>query len=189
MTTSDQLIWRSGRAFCHYNLWECHISGFHDVGYSKNHEQSSRAVLEDTQTLQDWSFLVLEKWPITTAIHLSNPARNPRPWMGHAACFLCHGAGEQSSVSAYLSLPARVQDIANTTVMKAVNAWNRSHSRRVLCPSPRHQLAFPFWMPPSSAFKRPSIGARRSRSVSALEKTRPLCSTWWPTRPEDEADR
>lgn len=138
--------WVDGQAFAPYDQWECFLSGFHAVGFSDDHAALSADLYRSPDLLVERSFDVLETWPITSAVHISQ-RRNHRAWMGHAACFLSHGAGAASSVAAYWMLSSKGRGVANSCVMQAVNHWikrNENNSRPGKCRAASEQLEFPY---------------------------------------------
>lgn len=141
--------WVNGSAFAHYADWECYRSGFHDVTYAEGHAEKSCELYRNIPALRVQSRRVLDEWPITSAVHISQN-RNHRAWMGHAACFLSHGAGMHSSVAAYWMLDQSGRDGANACVMETVELWKRAHRTYLLKEPSRdasEQLAFQFSMP------------------------------------------
>lgn len=121
-----KLRWVDGQAFADYSEWECFLEGFHNVRFSEEAARQSRDLYLDMEKLLAECMRVLEKWPVTTAVHLSK-ARNHKAWMGHAACFVHHGAGADSSVAAYWMLDDSGRDNANNCVMEAVTSWRANH--------------------------------------------------------------
>jgi hypothetical protein len=139
--------WVDGQAFAPYDQWECFKSGFHSIGFDEHHANQSAELYGNADLLVERSFDVLEQWPITCAVHISQ-RRNHRAWMGHAACFLSHGAGALSSVAAYWMLDSNGREVANSCVMQAVNHWirrNEPNSNLESCRVANAQLEFPFW--------------------------------------------
>lgn len=138
--------WLDGQAFAPYEEWECHAAGFHAVGPSEAHVVESWQLYRDVKRLAAACSEVLSRWPITVAVHLSQ-RRNHAAWMGHAACFLHHGAGAQSSVEAYWRLTEAGRCLANRTVLDAVKAWeleNVEHLQKEYSRAASGQLEFPF---------------------------------------------
>ena len=140
------MTWVDGQAFAPYEEWECYSSGFHDVGPSEPHVIESWQLYRDAKRLSAACDVVLSRWPVTAAVHLSQ-RRNHAAWMGHAACFLHHGAGAQSSVEAYWRLTEVGRCLANKTVLEAVKKWELEHAGRLRndkCRDASGQLEFPF---------------------------------------------
>lgn len=144
------LKWINGQAFAHYSEWECYQAGFHRVGYSDEHRDRAAEILGDRRLLLDASRHVIESWPITTAVHLSNPNINKHAWMGHAACFLRCGAGERSSVAGYWALSPEGRDQANATVWGAYLEWKLTFMQVENYLPPSDQLEFLFFGQPSN---------------------------------------
>jgi hypothetical protein len=138
--------WVDGQAFADYEQWECHRSGFHRIRFQEDHARKSAALYTDFERLQAASARVLAEWPVTVAVHLSQK-RNYRAWMGHAACFLEHGAGIESSIAAYWMLTDSGRELANFCVMEAVNRWRQQHAKHLqndISRIPSVQLEFRF---------------------------------------------
>lgn len=137
----SSLKWVEGRAFAPYEQWECFKAGFHNVPFDDQHAELSRVLYCDMPRLRVQCDRVLAEWPITSAVHISQQ-RNHRAWMGHAACFLSHGAGSQSSVAAYWMLDDAGRDAANNCVMEAVEKWKSQH-QHLLSSDPCRPLSGP----------------------------------------------
>jgi hypothetical protein len=118
----SEVRWVNGQAFAPHWEWECYKSGFHSIAFNQMHAEKSRDLYANIPELKNWTFKLLDLWPITAAVHLSQ-SRNWRAWIGHAACFLHHGAGMQSSIHAYWMLDERGRESANNTVMEGYYLW------------------------------------------------------------------
>jgi len=175
----SKVRWINGQAFAPHWDWECYTSGFHSVAFSQQHAEQSRDLYSNVPELRVWTFKLLELWPVTVAVHLSQN-RNWRAWIGHAACFLHHGAGMHSSIEAYWMLTERGREQANNTVMEGYYSWTMTNSPNLQSGSyqnPNGQLEFQFWKQQGSALPPLSITVSESTSVSAQGRTQLSCST------------
>ena len=174
----SKVRWVNGQAFAPHYDWECYTSGFHSVAVNQLQAEQSRDLYANIPELRVWTFKLLEAWPVTVAVHLSQN-RNYRAWIGHAACFLHHGAGMDSSIAAYWMLDERGRDDANNCVMEGFYSWSLTNTQNLQSGSylsPSGQLEFQFWTQQGSVSPPLSIIANESMSVSAQAKIQRSCS-------------
>jgi len=74
-----------GRAFAHVDNWECRKAGFYLVCEEERIEAAVHIL--SSERFHEYCQSVCEKWPISSAVHLTNTATNRRAWLGQAACF------------------------------------------------------------------------------------------------------
>lgn len=85
------LHWIAGRAFADYRLWECYRAGLYLRRSTPPRVAAARAMLADSPRFRDTALEGLREWPISSRVHLTDPYRNHRPYLGRAAC--CRDAG------------------------------------------------------------------------------------------------
>jgi len=142
----SSLRWVDGQAFASHYEWECVIAGFHSVALREEHAIESYNLYSNIPELRVWTNRLLDEWPVTTAVHLSQK-RNHRAWIGHAACFLHHGAGMDSSIAAYWMLDQAGRQNANDCVMEGYHEWttrNKNNLEKNKCLNQSGQLVFQF---------------------------------------------
>ena len=119
--------WVSGRAFAEFVYWECWLNGM----YRTEHDQSWPALAAKLLSGEDvfWRACcnVIEKWPVSTAIHLSNSTINRRAWLGQAACCLTHNIPEESTRMGWWLLASEQQDHANRIASGVIEKWNEEN--------------------------------------------------------------
>lgn len=183
----SKVRWVNGQAFAPHYDWECYTSGFHSVAFNQLQAEQSRDLYANIPELRIWTFTLLEAWPVTVAVHLSQN-RNYRAWIGHAACFLHHGAGMDSSIAAYWMLDERGRDDANNCVMEGFYLWTLTNTQNLQSGSSLSasgQLEFQFWRQQGSASPPLSITANESMSVTAQEKIQRSCFILSQTKQDD----
>jgi hypothetical protein len=104
------------------------------VGEAENEQQkimqSANLLKSDLafeKTMQD----VLIKWPIASAVNLTNKGQNRKAWLGAAACMYKHKAPEYVTRLAWATLTQSEQQRANMVAQKIIDQYEnkKSHAK------------------------------------------------------------
>ena len=66
---------------------------------------------------------VFDKWPVATAVNLTNMSTNRRAWLGQAACSLVHNVPELATRSAWKDLSDEQRCHANQVADEAIREY------------------------------------------------------------------
>jgi hypothetical protein len=115
--------WINDRAFAHYREWEC----WRDcVLYGEPTDagiQNAVAVLSDADRFAAACVAVFHRWPVSTAVSLSDTGRNRRAWLGRAAACIDGGSAELATRAAWWMLTVEQQDRANEVADEEIAKW------------------------------------------------------------------
>lgn len=143
---TSKLVWVDGRAFIDYREWECYQHGF----YRKLHECSPDHVTQSKALLCNcdafWSAMkrLVNEWPNTTAVHLTNCSINRRAWLGQTSCFFLMKCCRVCVVTAWFQMEQEQRAAANETATEMIEEWIQKHSGLAYSLSPKRQLEFQF---------------------------------------------
>jgi len=113
------------RVFRHYTEWEAYGAGMWST--VPNREDSVAAsvdLLAAPADLEGAMFRVLDEWPISSLVNLSDRQGNRRAWMGQAACCLAVGAPEDVTREAWGILDDLQRRAANEAADTVIATWD-----------------------------------------------------------------
>jgi hypothetical protein len=85
--------------------------------------EKSAALMIDHELFRDQCLDVLESWPNSCDVNLSATVINHQAWIGHAACYLHHGASEDLTRLGWRMMTEEQQGQANLAADVAINKW------------------------------------------------------------------
>ena len=115
--------------FAPYWLWECWQAGFYQLTVPEQHAaaDAAAALLADQDEFADAVHRVFGEWPISTAVHLTDPRRkNYAAWVGQAACCLELQVPAIATRQGWHQMRQHEQEAANATAWQLVSKWKRS---------------------------------------------------------------
>ncbi len=92
---------------------------------------------------------VINSWPVSCLVNLSNTNHNRRAWLGRAACFLKTGSTEPRTRHSWSRLTLRQQRRANLAADRAIAVWEKTLGLATY-QTQSAQLVFPFMKLPSA---------------------------------------
>jgi hypothetical protein len=134
--------WVDGRAFAHHSEWECLNAGLYEPTSDAAHINKSAELLSDTVAFAKACERVVNEWPTSAAVHLSDTSRNRRAYMGTAACFITHGSSEFATKQSWWTIDVWQRQRANEVADEAIKSWETSNAEHFRKRSV--QLAFRF---------------------------------------------
>lgn len=108
-----------------YTEWEDFKNGMYELSSEENDKLIllSCNLLSDKTKFLNACNLVIEKWKISTKVHLTNNSINKKAWLGQAACSLMHNVPELLTKVAWGKLDFRVQNTANEVAYNVINSY------------------------------------------------------------------
>lgn len=113
----------------HYTEWEDYINGMWRPETKQDEEFYLQKAIDftgNTKLYGKWMLEVLEKWPITCNVNLSNKNQNRKAWIGHAACCLAINCPEQVTRMAWWKLTEKQRIEANLQAQYAIELWEET---------------------------------------------------------------
>ena len=110
----------------HYSKWEDWKAGMWNTVYGiEAGKYLDRAIqfTGDAKLYGSWMMRVIEQWPISCEVNLTNDSINQRAWVGHAACCLGIGCPESITRQAWHHLSDIQQMEANAQADIAIRTW------------------------------------------------------------------
>jgi hypothetical protein len=113
------------RYFISYWHWEDWKNNLYNSSIIELHITQSAALLSDQDLFYATAIKMINDWPISSAVQLSNKSRNRQAWIGQATCCYHHQASEESTKKAWWLLHEQTQSQANATADKVINMYER----------------------------------------------------------------
>ena len=114
------------RIYHHFQLWEDWREGmYREIPYPIQHSAIDAAarLLRMPAPLKMAMRRVIMEWPTSTAVNLSNTARNRQAWLGQAACFLTLTVPDYLTKLAWHSITENQQAAANAVADLIIEEW------------------------------------------------------------------
>lgn len=89
----------------------------------------SAALMIDYEAFLASCLLVLDEWPNSCDVNLSATVINHQAWIGHAACYLNHGATEDLTRLGWRMMSEEQQELANLAADIAIIEWRDRFER------------------------------------------------------------
>jgi len=113
------------RFYAHYNTWEAYHAGLYKLGINEAMVENSITLLTDTKLFEETAGEVLNKWPISTKINMTNPSRNKQAWVGQSACCYKYGSNEDSTKEAWNKMNEADKQKANIIADNIILIFNQ----------------------------------------------------------------
>ena len=110
----------------HYSEWEDFKAGMWNTLHGAEAEICLKKAIEftgDARLYGLWMMRVIDQWPISCEVNLTNGSINQRAWIGHAACCLSIGCPESITRQAWHHLSDIQQMEANAQADIAIRTW------------------------------------------------------------------
>ncbi len=91
--------------------------------------EASAALMIDYEAFLSACMLVLERWPNSCDVNLSASVINHQAWIGHAACYIHHGASEDLTRLGWRMMTEEQQEMANLAADIAILEWRDRYER------------------------------------------------------------
>lgn len=126
------------RVYAHYLQWEDYLAGQY-AAPTNDPELAIKCsqLLSDPTRFQLAATRVINEWPISSAVNLSNISINRQAWLGQAACCLILGASEHLTKQGWHLLDLNTQLKANAVADAVISDWEAR-----LCQNDHLELTF-----------------------------------------------
>lgn len=91
--------------------------------------EASANLMIDYEAFLSACLLVLAEWPNSCDVNLSATVINHQAWIGHAACYLNHGASEDLTRLGWRMMTEEQQELANLAADIAIIEWRDRFER------------------------------------------------------------
>lgn len=118
--------------FCEYTKWEDFINGMYEIPEKKDVEEyvnSSISLLSNPDFFYKISNNVLNQWPISTKVNLTNTGCNRRAWLGQASCCLLYKSPEICTRIAWSKLSVFQQNNANNVADIVIKIFEKKYEK------------------------------------------------------------
>ena len=118
--------------FYHYTLWEDWQNGmFKVVELDYDLIKKAFLLLSDIIELQKIMYQVLDSWPISAEVNLTNTSCNRRAWLGQSACCFKYKVPEILTRIAWGQLTEDQKDKANQVANDIIDEWELNYIRGI----------------------------------------------------------
>lgn len=117
--------------FHHHSQWEDAKAGLYrlpSVQDSLHQEELSVGLLASPAAFYAAGLAMIQDWPVSAEVNLSNRSRNRQAWVGQASCCFNHRASEQQTKQAWWRLSDKQRQQANETADCIINIWERFYA-------------------------------------------------------------
>lgn len=115
----------------HYEKWEDFLSGMYNLNDVLDKDKKVKNCIDLLSTPGEFYTVckeLLDKWPVSCDVNLSNKNQNRRAWLGAAACTYSFNAPEYLTRIAWGLLNKDVQDKANHVAEKIIFEYERKNT-------------------------------------------------------------
>ena len=126
------------RFYSHYSNWEDNKAGLYlttlNITEKQEEELTKKCIdlLSNQELFFDIGFQILESWPISSDVNLSNTNRNRQAWLGQASCCFHLGTPEYITKYAWRMMDLDTQKEANKTADKIIKIWSEKYASKNL---------------------------------------------------------
>lgn len=116
--------------FTHYTNWEDYQNGMYCGTIQRDETQVNRAkaILSNTDLFGEILSKLVNQWPISSKVNLTNNGINRRAWLGAAACCFDSSVTEINTRYAWNELNDSQQFQANTVAERVISEFeNQNH--------------------------------------------------------------
>lgn len=116
------------QVYANYMNWECYKNGMYCGTANRDEKQITNAknVLSNPNFFSQIIDELLLKWPISSAVHLTNNGINRRAYLGAAACCFKFGVTEYQTRIAWGELNELQKFAANTVAENKITDFNNA---------------------------------------------------------------
>ncbi len=119
------------REFSHYKHWEDFKAGMYGLP-SVTDETATVELAAKLLKYPDGFFKVasemINEWPVSALVNLSNRSRNRQAWIGQASCAFAFKSAEHQTKLAWHTLTIEQQDAANSVADELIEIWDSAHA-------------------------------------------------------------
>jgi hypothetical protein len=122
---------RMEQVYEHYEKWEDFKNGMYCLTSLKDEQQIIKAkkILSNTKLFKQVLEELIIKWPVSTAVNLTNKSINRRAWLGAAACSFKYGVTEVNTRNAWAELNDLQRFEANTVAEIIIKIYEEKNTR------------------------------------------------------------
>lgn len=123
------------QVYAHFKEWEDFKSGMFQMNNVSDKDIKLIAainLLKNQKEFYDSCKSLLEKWPVASAVNMTNISQNRRAWLGAAACCFSCNAPEFITRIAWSVLNKEDQDKANAVADKIINEFENENYGKTL---------------------------------------------------------
>lgn len=123
------------RIYHRYEKWEDWQHGLYNKTVEYDELEQEKRVklcidfLSNQQRFFTTALNVLNNWPISSDVNLSNVNRNRQAWIGQASCCYELGVPEFITKWAWRTMELNNQKEANQTANKIIKLWEEKHAK------------------------------------------------------------
>lgn len=113
--------------FTHYLEWEDYQNGFWKSipkDQESNKIQIAKSILLNPEIAMQ---KVIDFWPISTRVNLSDVRSNRKSWLGQAACCINSGIPEHITRMAWNKLTDEEKNNANNVAKQIIEKWEKDN--------------------------------------------------------------
>ena len=116
-------VFFNGRYYSNYIYLECFMSGMYSsaIKFKPEMIEKCKALLSCKSEFEKMAFKMIDEWPITSKVNLSNKDQNRLAWIGQATCCYCFGCNEITVRTAWNEMSIKKQNAANKTARNVLN--------------------------------------------------------------------
>jgi hypothetical protein len=111
------------RTFAPYDQWEDYRAGMFLERVDDGAVRECRRLLSDHEQCEAAMQRVVRKWPVASAVNLTNNGCNRRAWLGQAACCLACGATAVATKRAWWQMTDAARTVANKIADEVIDSW------------------------------------------------------------------
>lgn len=118
--------------FAEYTVWEDYLNGMYDPYDIGNEEQFvtyAAEVLVNKSLFKKTCLELLEAWPISSKVNLTNQSCNRRAWLGQAACSFKYKVPEICTRMAWSRLTDMQRYEANKIADSIINFFEKNYEK------------------------------------------------------------
>lgn len=112
-----------------YRNWEDFRAGMYVLPSKEDEDLQVRCavrLLSKPSMFYAVALRMIDEWPVSARVHLSNTSRNRQAWIGQASCCFAYGCPEHQTKDAWHRLSLDQQSVANKTADEVIEIWEKN---------------------------------------------------------------
>jgi hypothetical protein len=121
------------RIYYPYWKWEDYKAGLYRLTETYTEQQQeqlandAKELLSNSNLFKQIALTVIQDWPRSAAVNLSNPSRNRQAWIGQASCCYALKIPEWITKFGWRLLTIEQQEEANRVADSVIRLWEITH--------------------------------------------------------------
>ena len=113
------------RIYHHYTLWEDYHNGLYRTTWDNEDLLIAKAIelLSNPDLFYSVALEMIDQWPISAEVNLTNKESNRKSWIGQASCCYYANTPEILTCMAWGKLTQNQRDISNAVANKIINHY------------------------------------------------------------------